>query len=140
MATTAGTIAEAAASTATTVATAATPASVAAEVAAPAAVAQETVAEDAVPLAGSVQAEAIADDATPMAGHEHGVKCWVHWWMILGMLVTAIYTAIVAIRRTRDDEQDDADQDSADNVQSNDEHPFGYGKKLQTATFMTQEA
>lgn len=50
----------------------------------PAAFAAEAISDDAVPMT-----ETIEDDAAPMAsGHGHGIWCWVHWWILLGMLPT----------------------------------------------------
>lgn len=51
---------------------------------------------------GSI-AEAIDDDATPLASsfdaHDHG--CWVHWWMILGLVLTALCTVASLLRRIK---------------------------------------
>ena len=62
--------------------------------------AEEAVAEDAIPLAASAGGVEIVDDATPMAGGDHP-DCWVHWFMILGIVVTVAYTAGVVGRRSK---------------------------------------
>ena len=41
----------------------------------------------------------ISDGETPLAGHDHA-SCWVHWYIILGIIVTAIYSACVTLRRS----------------------------------------
>ncbi len=48
--------------------------------------------------------ETIGDDGTPLASrfapsHDHG--CWVHWWMILGLLLTIFGTAGAVLRRIK---------------------------------------
>ena len=49
------------------------------------------------PLAQDAQREAqIGDNETPLASN---ATCWVHWYMILGIIITALYTACVALRR-----------------------------------------
>ncbi len=54
--------------------------------------------EDAVtPLAG-LQEETIADDDNPLAGYDR-VNCWVHYYLILGIIVTVIYGGGVLVRR-----------------------------------------
>ena len=54
--------------------------------------------EDAVtPLAGP-QEQAIEDDGTPLAGYDR-VNCWVHYYLILGIIVTVLYGAGVLVRR-----------------------------------------
>ena len=40
---------------------------------------------------------AMEDAATPLANHPN---CWVHFYMILGMILTAIYGAVVIGRRS----------------------------------------
>lgn len=60
----------------------------------------EAIAEAAVPLAAAAGGVAIADDATPMAAGDHR-DCWVHWFMILGIVVTVAYTAGVVGRRSK---------------------------------------
>ena len=55
--------------------------------------------EDAVtPLAGPNETE-IDDNGTPLANQEHPY-CWVHFYLILGIIVTVIYGACVALRRS----------------------------------------
>ena len=69
---------------------------VAADVAAPV---TEAIADDAVPMA---EGEAIADDSTPLAGlFDEEEECWVHWWILLGILLTAAYSSVVIARRSR---------------------------------------
>ena len=50
------------------------------------------------PLAAPEQE--IADDENPLAAFDHE-ECWVHWFMIAGIILTIIYGAAVVIRRTR---------------------------------------
>ena len=42
----------------------------------------------------------IADDENPLAAFDHE-ECWVHWFMIAGIILTIIYGAVVVLRRTR---------------------------------------
>lgn len=66
----------------------------------PAAAAAVTpIADDPLPMAGPTQ-ENISDDETPMASVYDEPHCWVHILMIIGMIITAIYGAAVAIRRS----------------------------------------
>ena len=54
--------------------------------------------EDAVtPLAGP-QEETISDNDNPLAGYDR-VNCWVHYYLILGIIVTVIYGGGVLVRR-----------------------------------------
>ena len=54
--------------------------------------------DDATPLA--VTGETIDDEGTPLtSGAKAHVDCWVHWLMIIGLIVSAIYFGGVAIRR-----------------------------------------
>ena len=54
--------------------------------------------EDAVtPLAGP-QEETIGDNENPLAGYDR-VNCWVHYYLILGIIVTVLYGAGVLVRR-----------------------------------------
>ena len=48
-------------------------------------------------LQGAAEA-VIGDNGTPLASHDHA-SCWVHWYIILGIMVTALYGACVALRR-----------------------------------------
>ena len=48
------------------------------------------------PLAGPEQV--IEDDGTPLAGYDR-VSCWVHYYLILGIVVTVIYGGGVLVRR-----------------------------------------
>jgi uncharacterized repeat protein (TIGR02543 family) len=45
--------------------------------------------------------EAIEDNETPLASAEEAAhaNCWVHWFMILGMILTVLYAVVVAARR-----------------------------------------
>lgn len=58
----------------------------------------EQIDDDENPLAGT--SESIDDDGTPLARPTHQ-DCWVHWLMILGIIVTAIYDVLVLIRRRK---------------------------------------
>ena len=73
---------------------AAAPAAPAAAPAAPAVV----IPDEENPLAAPEQE--IADDENPLAAFDHE-ECWVHWFMIAGILLTIIYGAVVVLRRTR---------------------------------------
>ena len=79
---------------ATTPAAAPAPAAPAAAPAAPAVV----IPDEENPLAAPEQE--IADDENPLAAFDHE-ECWVHWFMIVGILLTIIYGAVVVLRRTR---------------------------------------
>ena len=67
---------------------------------------EETIDDDATPMASGLNESPIADDATPLASgtdtdadqHEN---CWVHWVMIVGIVLSVIYFAGVGIRRSR---------------------------------------
>ena len=59
--------------------------------------ATETIEDDATPRTAP---EPIDDDATPLAANEHR-DCWVHWLMLLGILVTVVYYGGVGVRRVR---------------------------------------
>ncbi|WP_304518551.1 MBG domain-containing protein, partial [Adlercreutzia sp. ZJ242] len=73
--------------------------------------AETVIGEDATPLAD------IGDEATPLA--ERHVSCWVHLYIILGIIVTLAYAACVAARRAlfshrlKKYEDDLADDDSS---------------------------
>lgn len=73
---------------------AAAPAAPAATPAAPAVV----IPDEENPLAAPDQE--IADDENPLAAFDHE-ECWVHWFMIAGIILTIIYGAAVVLRRTR---------------------------------------
>ena len=54
--------------------------------------------DDATPLANT--GETIDDEGTPLtSGAKAHADCWVHWLMIIGLIVSAIYFGGVAIRR-----------------------------------------
>ena len=59
--------------------------------------AEEAIDDAETPLAAS---EPIDDDATPMAAGAHR-DCWVHWLMLLGILVAVVYYGGVGVRRVR---------------------------------------
>lgn len=46
------------------------------------------------------QEQTIADDENPLAGYDR-VNCWVHYYLILGIIVTLLYGAGVLARRLR---------------------------------------
>ena len=63
--------------------------------------ATETIEDDATPQADTPTAdepETIDDEATPMGAFDEP-HCWVHWVMLLGILITAIYGIVVVRRR-----------------------------------------
>ena len=83
----------------------AAPAPAAAPAATPAAAtpapATETIEDDATPQAATPtpdEPETIDDEATPMGAFDEP-HCWVHWVMLLGILITAIYGIVVVRRR-----------------------------------------
>ena len=53
------------------------------------------------PAAGTagLQEEILAEEETPLGVFDAPVDCWVHWYSILGLLVTAIYGAVVMFFR-----------------------------------------
>ena len=59
--------------------------------------ATETIEDDATPRTAP---EPINDDGTPLASGAHR-DCWVHWLMLLGILVTVVYYGGVGVRRVR---------------------------------------
>ena len=59
--------------------------------------ATETIDDDATPRTAP---EPIDDDGTPLASGAHR-DCWVHWLMLLGILVTVVYYGGVGVRRVR---------------------------------------
>lgn len=63
----------------------------------PAAEGEEAIDDAATPLTAP---EPIDDNATPLAANEHR-DCWVHWLMLLGILVTVVYYGGVGVRRVR---------------------------------------
>ena len=89
----------------TPAAPAATPAAAPAAAAATPAPAAEPIEDDATPQAAApaertplAETEEIEDEATPMGAFDEP-HCWVHWVMLLGILITAAYGAIVVRRR-----------------------------------------
>ena len=71
------------------------PTPAAAAAAAPLAAPVATITDDATPLAAG---ETINDEDTPLAAFDH-VDCWVHWFILVGIILTAIYGAVVVRRR-----------------------------------------
>lgn len=59
--------------------------------------AEAVIGDNETPLAEPCETE-IGDNDTPLASHDHA-SCWVHWYIILGIIVTALYGACVALRR-----------------------------------------
>lgn len=83
----------------------ATPAPAAAPAAAAPAPAAEPIEDDATPQAAApaertplAETEEIEDEATPMGAFDEP-HCWVHWVMLLGILITAAYGLVVVRRR-----------------------------------------
>ena len=71
------------------------PTPAAAAAAAPLAAPVATITDDATPLSAG---ETIDDEDTPLAAFDH-VDCWVHWFILVGIILTAIYGALVVRRR-----------------------------------------
>ena len=60
--------------------------------------AETVIGDNATPLAqGEPRETEIGDNETPLAGSHPW--CWVHWYIILGIIVSAVYAAFVALRR-----------------------------------------
>ena len=59
--------------------------------------AEAVIGDNETPLAEPRETE-IGDNGTPLASHDHA-SCRVHWYIILGIIVTALYGACVALRR-----------------------------------------
>ena len=71
------------------------PTPAAAAAAAPLVAPVATITDDVTPLAAG---ETIDDEDTPLAAFDH-VDCWVHWFILVGIILTAIYGAVVVRRR-----------------------------------------
>ena len=59
---------------------------------------EEAIEDDTTPMAGPT--ETIDDDGTPLADGKH-VDCWVHWLILLGMILSAVYFVGVCVRRRK---------------------------------------
>ena len=57
----------------------------------------ETIDDNETPLASG--AETIDDDATPLASGREDRQCWVHWFMFIGMAISAVYYIGALIHR-----------------------------------------
>ena len=57
----------------------------------------ETIDDDETPLASGT--ETIDDDATPLASGREDRQCWVHWFMFIGMAISAVYYIGALIHR-----------------------------------------
>lgn len=68
----------------------------------PAAPAAEAIADDANPLAATPGEETIDDEGNPLASFELEPQCWVHWLMLLGIIVTLFYGLGVVVNRRKD--------------------------------------
>ncbi|MCH3967527.1 MAG: InlB B-repeat-containing protein [Atopobiaceae bacterium] len=92
---------------------------------------QSAVGEEPTPLAAP-STESIDENGTPLATTAEPV-CWVHWYIMLGMLVTLVYGLVVLFRRRRytkglknrekhvlreDDDQQDKQGESAPTIPS----------------------
>ncbi|MEG1907109.1 MAG: MBG domain-containing protein, partial [Gordonibacter sp.] len=62
-------------------------------------IAETVIAPIATPLTGPDE-ETIGDDETPLAGYDV-VNCWVHYYLIIGIIITLLYGAGVLVRRVR---------------------------------------
>ena len=83
----------------------AAPAAAAPAAPAAAAPAAEPIADDATPQAAApaegtplAETEQIEDEATPMGAFDEP-HCWVHWVMLIGIILTAVYGIVVVRRR-----------------------------------------
>ena len=63
---------------------------------------ETVIGEEPTPLAGPEE-ETISDNDTPLAGgfDVHDPACWVHFYIILGMILSALYIIVVVARRRR---------------------------------------
>ena len=59
---------------------------------------EEAIEDDTTPMAGPT--ETIGDDGTPLADGKHE-DCWVHWLILLGMILSAVYFVGVSVRRRK---------------------------------------
>ena len=59
---------------------------------------EEAIDDDTTPLASP--SETIDDDGTPLASGRHE-DCWVHWFILLGMILSAVYFVGVSVRRRK---------------------------------------
>ena len=62
------------------------------------ATAEEAIEDEATPMAAPT--ETIDDDGTPLASGKHE-DCWVHWLMLLGMILSTVYFVGVSVRRRK---------------------------------------
>lgn len=70
--------------------------------AAPVATAAETIADDGNPLAAFPEGETIDDEGNPLASFELTPQCWVHWLMLIGIVITLFYGIGVVVNRRKD--------------------------------------
>ncbi|HJB54403.1 MAG TPA: InlB B-repeat-containing protein, partial [Candidatus Olsenella avistercoris] len=61
---------------------------------------EETVTDDENPLASGDE-EGIEDNGNPLASGRGDEDCWVHWLILVGMILTAVYFVGVAVRRRK---------------------------------------
>lgn len=86
--------------------------------------------DEATPLAApEADEEQIADDGTPMGAFDEP-HCWVHWVMLIGIILTAVYGILVVRRRltlTSDiDDYEDQILGRADDAQTVPAHAAGH--------------
>lgn len=83
---------------------------------------QATATDDAPEAEAATEAAAtedIADDENPLAAFDGHPSCWVHWLIIMGIIVTAIYGAVVVAHRRKDiHDLDDFEDDVLGNTES----------------------
>ena len=60
---------------------------------------EETIADDENALAAPT--DTIGDDDTPLAAGAKDEDCWVHWLILLGMILSAVYFVGVGVRRRK---------------------------------------
>ena len=60
---------------------------------------EETIADDDTALAAPT--DTIGDDDTPLAAGAKDEDCWVHWLILLGMILSAVYFVGVGVRRRK---------------------------------------
>lgn len=91
-------------------ATPATPAAAPAAAVTPAADEGTAIADNENPLATATADQEIVDDENPLAAFDEP-QCWVHWWMLLGIVVTLVYgVGVLAHRKKSYDDFNDIEK------------------------------
>lgn len=84
---------------------------------------QTVIGEDTTPLdAPNATEETLDEEGTPLGAFD-APSCWVHWYIMLGILVTAVYGAGVMIRRRK----------YANDLQKREDHVLGLDEETEQA-------